>query len=362
MIENQIENIDYVICKLCGKQSKRITGSHIVRVHKMSLVQYRIQFPDAIVTSKKSYELKSFKARIVPRHKYKPWSKEALQHRREGLQKIYNTPKWKEACAKGAAARRLIVAETGKKISLANKAFYQTSEGKELRKNFSKVRKGKPNKKTSISCKTWHQSFEGKEFHKKMRLQKLGKPIHTQGSKERIRQVLLGIPRPPQVGIAVRKAQLGRKHTPEHIAKQQATMKIVKSYPEYWEKLQKGLKLRPNKFEQKVAKLLPISFSFSYTGDFNPNGMFHFVDGRNKNADFTQFPNRTKVIECFGNYWHDHPNNIETSSEEHEKDIVESYKAIGVDCLIIWEYEIKDMASLQSKIQGFVNVEIYKEL
>lgn len=115
--------------------------------------------------------------------------------------------------------------------------------------------------------------------------------------------------------------------------------------------MQKALKLRPNKFEQRIANLLPSNFI--YTGDFNPNGMFRFEDGRSKNADFTLFPDRTAVIECFGTYWHSQ-HFEDLPPEKHEMDIVDNYAAIGVTCVVIWEHELRDMVAVEAKINNFM--------
>jgi G:T-mismatch repair DNA endonuclease (very short patch repair protein) len=83
--------------------------------------------------------------------------------------------------------------------------------------------------------------------------------------------------------------------------------------------------------------------------------MFKFIDGRNKNADFIMFPERNKVVECFGDYWHGVRLNGITK-EEHEKDVLDNYREIGVDCLIIWENELKDITTLKDKIDNFLMV------
>lgn len=41
-----IENIDYVVCKLCGLKSENIS-SHVVRVHELSAKEYKSNFPNS---------------------------------------------------------------------------------------------------------------------------------------------------------------------------------------------------------------------------------------------------------------------------------------------------------------------------
>ena len=60
-----------------------------------------------------------------------------------------------------------------------------------------------------------------------------------------------------------------------------------------------------------------------------------------------------KVIEHFGDYWHGEcitgiPNNV------HEQQIINNYKLIGIDCLIIWEHELKDLDRVKNKINNFI--------
>jgi len=45
--EIKIENIDYVICKLCGKKMEAIQGRHLTCTHKINSTQYKEMFPDA---------------------------------------------------------------------------------------------------------------------------------------------------------------------------------------------------------------------------------------------------------------------------------------------------------------------------
>ncbi len=45
----QFENIDYVICKECGKKTLQITTKHLYHIHNISLVEYKNKYPNAIL-------------------------------------------------------------------------------------------------------------------------------------------------------------------------------------------------------------------------------------------------------------------------------------------------------------------------
>lgn len=69
---------------------------------------------------------------------------------------------------------------------------------------------------------------------------------------------------------------------------------------------------------------------------------------KHKNPDFIlpgPYPEKpkkdvTRVVEVFGNFWH---SRIFTGKApfDHEQDLIEAYADIGIDCLILWESEIK---------------------
>jgi hypothetical protein len=107
-----------------------------------------------------------------------------------------------------------------------------------------------------------------------------------------------------------------------------------------------GLRLRGrNGLETKVFNLAPPD-SLIFTGD---GGWWrrlpHF--GRYKNPDFIvpgpdpENPKRgvTRVVEAFGDYWH---SKMFTGRApfEHEGELIDAYKEVGIDCLVLWESEV----------------------
>jgi hypothetical protein len=203
-------------------------------------------------------------------------------------------------------------------------------------------------KKRSVSLRAFWSSIDGQACLERRRVKMIGQKRPEYAKKMRaFRQT-------PAGKDAIRRSvahAIGHKDSKETIAKRVASVQKAKDEGRYWNALQRGLKQRPNKFEQKIVDLLPAEFQ--YTGDFNPNGMFRFSNNRMKNADFTLFPNRTAVIECFGTYWHSQ-HFEDLPPDEHAADVIDNYAAIGVTCLIIWEHELKDMSAVKTKVATFL--------
>ncbi len=101
----------------------------------------------------------------------------------------------------------------------------------------------------------------------------------------------------------------------------------------------------PNLLDQAFNREFPQLF---YTG----NGIYwRRLDRleKFKNPDFIvpglvpEHPKREvkKAVEIFGDYWHSEKF-TELLPKEHEKEIVEAYAEIGIECLIIWEHEFHE--------------------
>ena len=289
----------FVTCCICNKSFKRLAPSHIA-THKITIEQYRCKFPEALTISTES----SLATSVVTSKKRR------VTH----------------ACSD----------EKRKMLRDSNIAFWNSPAGKE---------KSKETVEKRLNHDWVEKRYAGiTDFQKSDRVKLWG--AHISAGKH-----ASGYKAPQNVKDAVSKAQTGRKHSDEEKKKRAASIQRAKDEGRYWDSFQRALKLRPNKFEQRVVALLPEKFQ--YTGDFNPNGMFRFIDGRNKNADFTLFPERTAVIECFGTYWHSQ-HFEDLPPEEHTADIVNNYAAIGVTCLVIWEHELRSMDVVKQKVDNFL--------
>jgi len=116
----------------------------------------------------------------------------------------------------------------------------------------------------------------------------------------------------------------------------------------------------PNLLEAKVASM---ASNMIFTGDgaywkrLNNIGVY-------KNPDFIipgpdpDHPKRgvTKVVEVFGDFWH---SRIFTGKAnfDHEQELIDAFKEIGIDCLVLWESEVKsDPEAVNVRLQAFLEV------
>ena len=108
--------------------------------------------------------------------------------------------------------------------------------------------------------------------------------------------------------------------------------------------------------EKKVQSILPMNIKFVGTYDY----WITFENGTRKNPDFIvikkngDLPKKiTKVIEVHGNHWH------QDEWDNRGQDLIDKYKQVGIDCLVLWGSEIeKDFGQVMKRISDFLNVEI----
>lgn len=84
-----------------------------------------------------------------------------------------------------------------------------------------------------------------------------------------------------------------------------------------------------NKVERKLLGVV-CQYGFRYTGD--RTFMLTFKDGTHKFPDFINQSAKI-AVEVFGDYWH---------KGENPEELVNKYKGIGWDCLVLWEHEVND--------------------
>ncbi len=140
----------------------------------------------------------------------------------------------------------------------------------------------------------------------------------------------------------------GRKLTEETKNKLKEVHKEMWKNPEYVEKCIKGFNLKPTRPEKVVMKIIKdLNIPFEYNGDFSKKIV---VGGRI--PDFVDV-NRKKIIEVFGEYWHDKKLNKSLSNRRGEKRTVEDYKKQGYLCLVIWQKELKKISEVIKKVEEF---------
>lgn len=102
----------------------------------------------------------------------------------------------------------------------------------------------------------------------------------------------------------------------------------------------RGLKKSINKAELKLNNILTELFPNAYK--FVGNGKV-ILDGF-----CPDFINEKKIIELYGDYWH----NL-SDWKERDKRREKVYKQLGYKMLIVWEHELKDFDILKKKLLSF---------
>lgn len=130
------------------------------------------------------------------------------------------------------------------------------------------------------------------------------------------------------------------------------SIKALYKNPDFLNKLQLGLKTKPNRVEKKLFSVLcNITNSFKFVGDLSL-----WIGG--KNPDFIDIKNK-KIIELFGDYWHSE--SVTGMKEtDHIKERTIHFEQYGYSCLIIWESELKCIEQTENKIRIFIKENCYE--
>ena len=114
--------------------------------------------------------------------------------------------------------------------------------------------------------------------------------------------------------------------------------------------MHEGRKLKPNKPEKAlnrlIGRLLPKEYKFVGDGKVILGGF---------NPDFINVNGQKKIIELYGNYWH---NRIDW--KERDKRRIKTYKKYGYKTLIVWEHELKDLNRTKNRILNFHKTKLIK--
>lgn len=123
----------------------------------------------------------------------------------------------------------------------------------------------------------------------------------------------------------------------------------------------------PNGLERKVAALAPEVLVYAGDGSY---WVRHQGTSRSRNPDFVVLDQeqlaayrsgvslntlRTyAVVEAFGDYWHG-PGVTGKERGEHEAEVLDYYARAGIQCLIVWEGEVKaDPAGVAARLAAFL--------
>jgi hypothetical protein len=159
-------------------------------------------------------------------------------------------------------------------------------------------------------------------------------------TKDRISKALKNVTKTEMWKRNLSNSLKGRKHSPARI--KAIVAGVIASRKD------KRTMTKPEKIIQDIIEFMftPCKV-FAYTGDRKffislNNGSFKCPDFVNKN--------KRKVIEVFGRYWH---------RNDNPSKVIELYKEVGYDCLIIWDDEID--INTRDIILKFSYPEIYED-
>jgi len=181
------------------------------------------------------------------------------------------------------------------------------------------------------------------EVREKLRIANIGR-THSEETKQKIR--LLALSRPSNrkgIPIGLRPGQLEQLAEARKVARQKYPRgywfgkKSTISREKVLERVEASLKgnrrWKVNKLELKLGSLISIACprEYKYTG----NGKV-IINGLC--PDYTNRNGKKKVIEVFGDYWH---------NGENPQIKIDKYSEFGFDCLVIWEHELKEKSELE---------------
>lgn len=114
----------------------------------------------------------------------------------------------------------------------------------------------------------------------------------------------------------------------------------------------KGLAMSPNEKEKQLSYILRTicPHHFRYNGDYRLGISFDRLV-----PDFVNINGVKQVIELFGDYWHGET--LRGASSEEMQRVKTRYAKCGIDCLIIWESELRDRQKVKQLILGFIQKE-----
>lgn len=138
----------------------------------------------------------------------------------------------------------------------------------------------------------------------------------------------------------------GKRHTERAKEKMRKSALINWANRRYKERMVKlilcGQNIKPNGSERKLIKIIENNnFPFTYVGDGKV-----VIEGFC--PDFIDNDGSKRVIEVFGDYWHNLPEIMKRDEKR-----LKAYKNYGFETLIIWEHELKDINVVIQKVKEF---------
>lgn len=233
------------------------------------------------------------------------------------------------------------------------------NHSEETRRKFSEIRKGQ--RKSEAHKRKISESQKGK-IHTPGNNFKKGNTIrkgrsHSEETREKIRQAHLGL----VVSVGTREkismarrgivlneegrkklsaALKGRALSDKHRHRISIAQKRNWQDPSFCRKMGVAWGTKPNKPEMLILQLLDRLYpgQWKYTGDFSMT-----ING--KCPDFVNCNGQKKIIELFGDYWHE---------GENPQERIDAFRPFGYETLVIWGSEMKNSDAVMNRIRAFV--------
>lgn len=127
----------------------------------------------------------------------------------------------------------------------------------------------------------------------------------------------------------------------------QAKLQLFKNKKFKNEVIKRLLNTKKNKInisEKKLQRILyntlPKEYKFVGNGKLVLDGLC---------PDFINCNGQKKIIELYGDYWHNLP-----SYKERDKRRIKTYAKYGYKTLIIWEHELENLTKVENKLKGLI--------
>jgi hypothetical protein len=143
-------------------------------------------------------------------------------------------------------------------------------------------------------------------------------------------------------------SQKGKKHSERTKKKRRLSLKrawankSVEERDKWVYAIHANLAIRPNKPETAILNIL----NSLYPGEWKYVGDGEVVIA-GKIPDFINVNGQKKIIELFGDYWHE---------GQDPKDRIKVFKPFGYKTLVIWERELNEIEKVEKRIKAFNNL------
>ena len=235
--------------------------------------------------------------------------------------------------------------ETRQKMSLAhkgNKSNTGKTASEATRRRMSAAHKGKlPKWRVDILKSYW----DDPEFHKRQSKSHKGLQNslgwkHDDAFREKVSKRMTGRIVNEPTCKKLSESLKGKPKSAEHKAKYKALRNNPERVEEWNRNILKASHAKPNNLEVQFNRILD---------DLYPNQYKYVGDGEviigGKNPDFININGQKKVIEFYGDRWH---------QGDNPQDRIDIFSYYGFDCLIIWQSEFKKKLNrVIAKIKDF---------